>query len=463
MKRLLIGLLIALAIVGTTCYFLFGPISDAEHQDLIPDDVNAVAIIDAKEFILETGIKLQPSTPETKQMGVDFLQPIYTFLTKSGYIGLAAVLSDSRDLESNLDGVRNIKGYTWGLLNGFLVCHDDRRLLLFGPNLSWEDQKAQQEMMELMAKQTTASPLFNDLKQKDGALRAKVSMSIASVLTQDSISKIEALINKNLSTYTGEDVNVDIETMELTLVGKAEEKSIALTASMTSTDRQTNELLDKYKKSIHPITHNLDRHIIENPAMWMCMNIDGPAILEFLMRDELTAGQLRNTNQLMDVSGILRSFNGDALFMVDNLDKREMKLGLVAQVSDTKFLTPQLQNLMRLFNIKAGEYAYKNSKNAKTFYLTNDTDMESKMTEGGYKSDEKDGYDVNCTFFLSVQANSLMKLLGDYTRFTDETAAIATFLSNEVDRINFRATQDDVEFKVVLRSSINDYVSKWTE
>lgn len=456
MKKALIVVLVLVAIAATACYFLMGSSSEAAHQSLIPDDAKAVAIINAKEAIKETGIKLEAEKVEKIQAGLDFMQPIYAYLTESGCVGLAAAISDSKKLESNLSDIRQNEGYTWGMMNDFIVCHDGSKVLMFGPNVSWEDQKVQKEMLVLMGKKTTTSALFEDLKHKDGAIKAKISMAAASQFAKDEMEEVKAIIKKNMSIYTGEEVDIDIESLVLDLAVKATENSIALTAAISSSDAKTNELLAKYAKKAKPVTHKMDKYIIENPSVLMCMNIDGPAILDVLMKDATIASQINMINSMVNVSEILRSINGDAVVMAGNMDTKDMELGMVVQVTDSKFLNKQLKQTMELLNIRSGEYG---DKSDKAVYLANNPAMEQKMSNGGYKAAKEDGYTDDCIFFLSMNPGNMVQMASEYN------ASIAPFasLAADVDRLNIRATQDNVEWKIILKTTINDYVNKWIE
>lgn len=163
MKKILIGFLVivaALSIGFYSLYAIFGP-SDAAHENLIPEDATAVAIIDGKTLVKEADIKLDLTKileMRKYEVGIDLMRQVYAFLTPDGYLGCATALSDSKNLEGNPEEIRQMDGLTWGIKDGFLVCHDGDRMLLFGPNLSFEDKKIQRQMTELMNRKEATSP-----------------------------------------------------------------------------------------------------------------------------------------------------------------------------------------------------------------------------------------------------------------------------------------------------------------
>ncbi|MCM1515316.1 MAG: DUF4836 family protein [Paraprevotella sp.] len=435
--------------------------STIAHENLIPDNTAAVAILDVEAMIKESGIKLEPKKMQKMDMGIEFRKPIYAYLTESAYFGVAAALSDYKALEKNFDEVRRIDGFTWGTMDGLLVCHDNNRVLVFGPNLSWEDKKAQKEMVGLMNKQVTTSILFENLRKQDGALRAKISLEkVASLFAKDAMQDVKKEMQKRLSDYAGTDAEVDVATLTVDIVGKATSNSFALKASLTSRDKKTNDILQKLKNSLRPLSHELDAHIPQNPTLWMCMNIDGPVVYSTLMKDKEMASQMNMIEQFINVGAILGSVNGDVLLVLGDVTQRNMEMGMAVQVDNTKFLTSTLMQSLGLLEIRVGEYE---SKSNKSVYLTNTSLMEQNMSSGGFQTDKADGYNDGCVFYLSVNANKAMQAVKPIVSISEEITTICAFLAQDVDRMNLRATQDMVECKWILNSTINDYVSKWIE
>ncbi len=460
MKKVLIGLLALVAVVSTGLYFLINPPSVA-HENIIPDDATAVAIVDAKEMLKETGIKLEFDKVRDIKVDVDFRHPVYAFLTQEGYVGLIAVVSDADDLESNLDGVRQSEGFTWGITDGFLVCHDGKRVLLFGPDLSWENKMPQKTMVELMQKQATASVLYEDIRKEEGSFRAKASFeTIISLFAKGSTSDIKEEVRQRLSNHSEKNALIDMESLYVDLVGKFTNNSVALSASLTSTDQQTSDILEEYKKSLRTITRELDTHIPQDPAMWMCTNINGPAVYSTLTKDRDVAAQIKMVDMFINVSDMLNALNGDVLLVLGDVTNRDWKLGMVAQVDNTAFLTPQLKRTLGLLDIRVGKHE---NTTRNSIYVTNDSRMEQNMTVGGYQFDAQDGYNEECTFFLTADAHKVMQAAQSIKKTYKDASGIFDFFSQDVDKINVRATRDEVKCQLVLKSSINDCLNKWTE
>lgn len=459
MKKIIIGLLILVATVSGCFYFIniiLRP-STVAHENLIPDNPMAVAIMDVEAVIKESGIKLQSKKMQKMNIGIDFRKPIYAYLTESSYFGVAAALSNYRALENNLEEIRRIDGFTWGTMDGLLVCHDNNRALLFGPKLSWEDKRAQKEMAELMNKQATASVLFEELRKQDGALKAKIYFEkVASIFAKD----VRKEMQKVLSEYAGTDTEVDAATITVDFVGQVTSNNVALSASLTSSDKRTNEILDRFKKNLRLVNHELDGHIPLNPAIWMCMNIDGHVVHSALMKNKEMASQMNMVEQFINVSNILKSINGDVLLVFGDVAQRNMEIGMAVQVDNTKFLTSQLLQALGILDIRVGEFE---NKSTKSVYLTNTPQMEQSMSLGGFQVEEVDGYDDGCVFYLSVDANKAMQAVKPIASISDGVSTIFDFLEQDVDRMNLRATQDTVECKLIFNSTINDCVNKWIE
>lgn len=461
MKRFLIALL-ALVAAASAAYYLLNRKSAASHESLIPDDTPALAVIDVVKMIKDSGVSIEVAKSRRMNVGIDFGRPVYAYMTKSGNIGVAAVLGNCNDLEPHLDDVRRNGGLTWGVLDGFLVCHDEDRVLLFGPDLTWDDKKAQEEMRELMDKQTTSSLLLQDLKAKEAPVRAKVSLAMAaSVLDKDMASEIKGMLRKMYSDYAGADADIDIESLYLDLDGKATDNSIALTASLTSSDDKTNTVLTECKKKLRPITHELDVHIPQDATMWMCMNIDGKAVHSALIKNKDVAAQMEMIDRFINVSDILESLNGDVLSVLGDVSAKNMQFGLVAQADNTEFLTSQLKHTLEFFDIRVGEYEGRTNKSV---YASNNPHMIQSMKTGGFQPDKEDGYDGDCVFFLTMDFGRLIPSVAKpYASISPETTALYEFFAQDVKTVSIRSTQDVVECRMVLKSAINDYVSKWIE
>lgn len=459
MKKIIIGLLILAAAVSICFYFtdIIQKPSKVAHENLVPDNAMAVAIVDVEAVIKESGIKLQSKRMQKMNIGIDFRKPIYAYLTENSCFGVAAALSNSKALENNLDEVRRIDGLTWGTMDGLLVCHDNNRVLLFGPNLSWEDKKAQKEMRELMTKQATASILFEDLRKQNGAFRAKISLDkVASIFAKD----VKKEMQKKLSDYAGTDAKIDATTLTVDFVGKVTKNCITLKASLASPDKRINEILDGFKKNLRLVNHGLDAHIPQNPTMWMCINIDGPVVHSALMNNKEMASKLDMLEPFINVSNILKSINGDLLFVLGDVTQGNMEIGMAAQVDNTKFLTSRLQQTLDVLDIRVGEYEIKSNKSV---YLANTSLMEQNMSIGGFQSDKADGYDDGCVCYLSADVSKAVQAVKPIASVSEETTTIFDFLEQDVDRMNLRATQDTVECKLIFNSTINDCVNKWIE
>ncbi len=463
LKKLICILLALAACAAAALYFYQKKSTTIPHENLIPDDATAVVIADAPEFIKEAGIKLDFTMlfKEKRSAGVDFTYPVYAFLTKDGNVGLAAVLSDSDELEEQLEDVRKSENLTWGMAGGMLVCHDGNRMLMLGLDLSWEDKKAQQEMVQLMNKQFTESFLFEDLTKRDGAIKAKFDLAIAeSLLSKTDMAHVKTEVEKWYKDYAGLDTMPQLNALYLDMSVAFTKNSIALSTSLSSPDEQTAAFLNSYKEKLRPINHKLDAHIPEPEqwAIWMCLNMNGTELLNSLKKDKNMEAQLKAVESFMNVSNILTSLNGDMVLLYGG----GTELALVTQVDNTKFLTPQLKEILSFIQIRTGNYE------DKSFYVTNSPYLQTSMKDGGYKVPEEDGYNDDCVFFLTMYTSKTLAELSTYVKIEDESdqtvANIYNFLKNDVNRINLRATQDAVmECKVFLHNEINDYVSKWTE
>lgn len=465
MKKILIGFLIivaALSIGLYSLYAIFGP-SEAAHENLIPEDATAVAIIDGKTLVKESGIKLDITKileMRKYEIGIDLMQQVYAFLTPDGYLGCATALNDSKDFEGNLDEIRQMDGLTWGTKDGFLVCHDGNRMLLFGPNLSFEDKKIQKQMTELMNRQEATSPLFHDLKKKDAGFKAKLSLKqIYPSIPQDVRGKINDAAKKLASGQDNPDINLE-DSIYLDIIAKATGNSITLTASASSFDPQTNALLDEFRKQLKPLTHELDAHIPQASAMWMCLNIDGPAIHEIIKSDPDMASQAGMLNQFANVDDILTALNGDMMIVLGDVSAKNWDVALLAQADKANIFSQDVKRLLDIFGIVHGEYKGKTNK---TLFVTNSKSLKKSMDDGGYQIDPADGYGDGCVFFLTVDVNKILPVVSPYAGLSKEGRQVYDFIANDVKKMNLRVTREAVECKVVLNSAINDYVHQWIE
>ena len=175
MKRILIYVslsLLSIIVIAAIVWKMF--FSAPDLAGLVPSDATAIVKVDVKTIIEDAGVPKTALKGIDNDTGLDFAHPVYAFRRGAG-VGFVAAVDESDEFDEKLSERTQRSGYTFGSIGGFVVCHDDERMLCMGPLASLSDKALLDEMVKIMRFSQQSPPLLDRLKTHDTPVAAVVS------------------------------------------------------------------------------------------------------------------------------------------------------------------------------------------------------------------------------------------------------------------------------------------------
>ena len=329
---LIIALIIAVSAIGG-CYYLFG--RKDVCKNVIPEDAKAVMVLDAKQLVKQLDISIRDilnfkKSDKDEKTGIDFLSPMYGFLSNERYLCGVIALSDAKDFEEAIKdrgvSIESQRGFKWAYSNQMTLCFNDEKALLLGPISQAESNNMRQKMVDWMNQGEQKNPYLSELKKKDGIL--KVSSSLG-VVPDINLSQYTQMIGSAL----------DLNSVLMNAAFNISDNALTLSVGLTSDDNRFDKLIDQYNEHFRPIKADLVDTTSENPFLWFGTNLDGAKLLEALRKNPILRTVLVALNLQIDLDKLLKSIDGDVSFeFVDLSDLTYRNWSLKAQVNNQDFL-----------------------------------------------------------------------------------------------------------------------------
>lgn len=444
-------ILCALIVAAASCcgYFMFGSSTSQDHSNMIPDDATAIVVFDAKTVLEETSISYDSFGDNIESIGLDLSEPVYLFLTSNGYLGASAKLNNVKEFESCLTEIRDMNGFTWGIFDGGLCCHDGDRALIVGPSATWSDKTILAEMLLLMKKDNNSSDIFEILNQQDGGFKARLSFKALPEF-------VVAEVKKEALKYGYDIEKIDYQSLYLNLSSGFTNNSVSLLFSVDSSNDDIKENIQAFKDSLRCINGSTTRYIPEENVMWLCMNLDGQKILSYLKSDKNANDALTQIMSIFDVEGFINALDGDALITLGNLDLQNPKIGVIAQVGNYDFANADFKKMVNTFGFSFNEVI--NNGDKFSFLTTSDSFAEELINNNHEKGE---GHDYGI-FYLSVDVDKTMNILKPLYLLNDYPEELISY-AEDVNHIRVCLTKDDLSFTFEFKSPFNDLITRWTE
>lgn len=468
-KRLITIVVLLLAVViGGYCYLR---VKKDVCKNVIPADAKAVLAIDTKQFLkaidfsLSDIVKLLKSDDKKKDPGIDFLRPIYGFVSNEGYLCCVLPLSDAKDLEKLSEeygiSVESQRGLKWVYISQILCCFDEDKALLLGPVSQAESNLMRPAMTKWMTQGEQENRYFAEVQKQEGIV--KVSSSVGT-LPKDYLIRYSQLFGNE----------IDWNDVLLNAAFNISDYALSLSFNMTSNDPSFNKLTDQYSEHLRPIKADLLETASENPFLWIGMNVNGGKVLEGLRKNPLLRTILVAANLKMDVDMLLNSIDGDVSFeLCDIYDDGPGNMMLKAEVNNQDFLknvpswdakllgfSSQFQSVgPNDFMLSEGEAKFKFGVNDNQFYLSYyETDEApvakfSEKTLSPYKS-KMEGK----RFFATVDIGRMAQIREFQPEEDDDRDKLNTLVST-FGRLNISMSDDNtVELELTTKQKTSDLI-----
>lgn len=447
MKKIIIIVIILTTIIGVAIYFLGSKYSHG-HETVIPNNASIIAIIDAKKLIKDADIS--PVTlfrMKNKGTGIDFSCPMYFFITQDRELGFVAIVDDPKELESNFSEIMHEFGLTWGVLDYGFACHDGNRLLVMKPGDSCNNEEMQAEMLELMTKSSLSSDIFDKLSEEKAGIKLRASMKVF----PDSVKQ---KIKNKPNLFIGEITTKDIESINFNLIIKPSSKSISCLFSLDSSDKDFSAIIEPYKDSFRRISLETPKFLPPNNLLWMCLNIDGESALKHLMTNKQTRGYLDVLNTFVEASDMLESIDGDCVLSVGDIKTKVPEVACILQINDDCFLNENLKKILSSLLLVYGKYTADNK--SMMYIASSEALVKNMLNNCAYVSDRLNNNE-DALFFMSLNVEKLLSSVPESNLWLNHTIA------KNMDKLDVCLTQEVLECKFVLKSTLNELINKWTE
>ena len=327
--------IIALIIAATAIagyYFLFG--RKDVCKNVIPEDAKAVMVLDSKQLVKQMGIGISDivdflKTDKKEDSGIDFLSPMYGFLSNESYLCGVLALSDADDFEEAIKNkgvsLESQRGFKWAYSNEMIICFDDAKALLLGPISQTESHNMRPRMVEWMSQSSSKSPILSSVQKKEGALCLCSKMS---VVPNSYMQQVLQYLNNPF----------DMDKVFLNAELKVKEKSLHLSTSVESDEDEIKGLVSKSDGLLRPIQGSQLQSSVSDPLLWVGFNTKGSNLLEELRKNSVIRLFLMGINLCVDADMMLKSIDGDVSFELSDIISSQTNYTLRAQVTNQDFL-----------------------------------------------------------------------------------------------------------------------------
>lgn len=423
---------VLLVALGMAFYLSIRP--DNGYRSAIPRDAKAVMVFDLSNVAEDLGFTLKDLMlhyDKISKMGVDFSHPIYGFISKDGFTGLLAPLSDASKVDKLLQDMgfdtEPRRGMMWCNIGTFLLVHDDTKLLIMGPSSLTQAEMLYDQMADLMIQGSSESAILVSLDELPGDIKY---FSHADVLP-------EAIMN-NIAEQLPE--GADLSTVQLIASVVVENKKVTFETNLQFEDKRLEDYFTEYNKSFRPISGSLMNLAPADPVMWMCANVDGDRHLELLRRYKRMRAKLAALNTQLDVDQIINAVDGDVSISIPMLSLNGLKGVMLAELKDTTFSEDATLELNR-GGWLAGMCVNQDNQKKNLFYLSNDNGMASKAGRLGsseaYRTLKPEI--VGCIFFASINLSKMLYAVSPYAMMFGASPKLYETLES-LDRLNVKMT-----------------------
>ncbi len=314
------GLVVAISVVAIVIIVVAVALR-ANHKsyvNVIPASAVAVAYVDLPEIVEESGV--EPAVLDTifgeefrlQDVGLDFTEKAYIFVSKEGIPGLLFSVDDAGKLHAFLNRMQEVgrcslpesyRGYEWAnLSDSYLVGYNSEACLIMGPSLA----AAQSELRQLMlsyfdqpkVERAVNDPMFKRLKEQEGLVAL--------------IGKME-LVPSFYSLFHAAGLSFDAATDDflLTATLNTDENKLRFHAEVESADKKFEKQLKQMLSMFGHIDGDLLTVIPEDVYAWCGIHADGDELIKELRKNNTFLLFLMMANQVFDLESLIKNIDGD--------------------------------------------------------------------------------------------------------------------------------------------------------
>ena len=460
-KYLIILAVVAVAAIGV--YYFFFAKNDS-CKNVIPEDAKAVLVFDATEAVKQLDFSisdiidlLKQNSDNNADLGIDFLSPMYGFVSNDNYLCGVFALSDADAFGKAIsDGnvtVESQRGFKWAYTNDILVCFDSGKALVMGPISKGESDGMRGKMVEWMNQGSHSVPLLSSIMDKEGIFRLRTSLG--------------AIPDTYKSQFSSIYKNVDFDKVFFNATFNIKDNAFLLTAGVESEDKEYTKLVSEWSVYNRPIQADQVQIPYENPLALMVFNLDGEALYNKLCKNPQTATVFSMMNLYCNTGLMFQAIDGNVVMAFDNIsDGQSNKYYVNAHVKNKDFMKGAEEwesNMAPLgllchqvegdnYMISANDVTNYFGVRGESLYFA--SDLDAAKTAGKLNS-SLESQIKDKLFYLSLDIDKLVK--SPYAKSQLGIEGFAQLVLNYFDRLNVSVVKrTDFEIELTTKQKISD-------
>jgi len=319
--------------------------SIAKKGDLGNSDLKALFSETTNTLKKEDQEKIKQFMEDPREMGIDFLSPIYVFKTPTQYVGVTMKISDDDKFGEFLDVLRSNGTCSKvsendGLMSGTLsdcdfAYNDNTFALLFplGQNSKAANKAA---LKEMFAQDKENSFVSTDAYDKMSDEKGEVLV----------YANMKALPEKYYPLQAFGIKNVRPGDVEMYMSALCEDGKMTLAFEMEGKTDAAKKILEDSYKNMHKIEGRYINTLTDNSILWYCAGVKGEEYIKTLKNSPQVKELFLLADRAIDVEKILGAVDGDVALTLGSMPDLNGLLGggfnidyiVTANVKDTKFL-----------------------------------------------------------------------------------------------------------------------------
>lgn len=316
------------------------------YLNVLPGQPKALAAINVERLLKEVGLddteleKAGVSVDDFAEMGIDWSEDIYSFVTPKEYVGALAAVSDEDKLKAflakenekgNCGNIEKHQGYQWVVLHdSWLIGFDDEALLLMGPAVGSDLNMLRQDMLRYFNQDGDESGkkslLYNGLKDRHTSVALASTLDVLPTVYSTKF-KSELPEHASLS-----DVRV-VADFEFTPT------QITMNCEVGSDNQDFNHYYEGLSVINDEISGAFTSEVDNSTLLWASTHVEGKGLLELLRKNPDIRTFLLGLNFGLDADQIIRSIKGDVAIKIDSVNPSgQPAYSMMAELSDKSFL-----------------------------------------------------------------------------------------------------------------------------
>lgn len=475
MKKFLVFLALAVVAIAIGAYYFVFSKKDV-CENVIPEDAKAVMVFDGKglvkqlDFSISDIIDFLKLKGDEKDLGIDFLTPMYGFVSSDNYLCGVFALNDADAFEKIISkeekyAVESQRGFKWVYTNDVLACFDSDKALVMGPVSKGESDGVRSKIVEWMNQGSHKVPMLSSLQDKEGTLRMRTNLG--------------ALPDVYKSQFNSLYKDIDLSKVFFNLSFNVKKQALQLSSEMESEDEGYTKLVSEWNNYYRPIQGNQLQTPYEEPMALVVFNMDGETLCQKLGSANPKYGMLLSQMNLFCNAGkMLEAINGNVTVAIDNISDGSPRFYVNAQVKNKDFMQgsenwgsglaalgigcQQVEGENYVLNLNSAETKVYLGVRDDMLYFASDYDV---AKAGGKFSSLKDGSSLE-----SRAAGKLSYFSIDIDKLKDSSIAKSVFdAKNEsvkevlsyLDRLNVSIGKNkNAEFELTTKEKISDIIKK---